>query len=70
MHKYYVDNTSRWQYGGDYWDNRKGVQLCGTGGLGAKSTLNWNIELEKIEKEMRQLRLRDKKEHWSYKRNV
>ena len=66
MAKYYRKNTNYWMYGGKYWDNRKGVQLCGTGGLGSKSTLDWDIELKKIEQEMRNLSLRDKKEHWRY----
>jgi hypothetical protein len=58
MHKYYIKNTSRWQYNGKYWNRRRGVQLCGTGGLGPKSTLNWDEEQKKIEKELINLKLR------------
>lgn len=58
MAKYYRDHQSRWQMNGIYFKNRKGVQLVGTGSLGGKSTLDWDIEIEKIQKEMLNLQLR------------
>ena len=65
MHKYYVDNTSFYQYNGKYWNNRKGVQLCGTAGLGEHAnTKDWEKEYELIQKEMINLKLRLKKEFW------
>lgn len=64
MTNYYIEHTDRYQYGGMYWNNRKGVQLCGTGSLGAKSSLDWDIETEKIQKEMQLLNLRKKNNYW------
>lgn len=64
MHKYYIDHTARWMYGGKYFENRRGIQLCGTGSLGSKSSLNWDIETEQIQKEMELLNLRQKKKYW------
>lgn len=58
MHKYYIDHTSRWQYDGEYYKNRRGVQLCGTGGLGNKMDEDFDEELKKIEKEMMNLGLK------------
>ena len=58
MHKYYIDNTSRWQYGGNYYKNRNPNQLMGTSGLGEHAIKNHDIELKKVEKEMMNLGLR------------
>jgi len=57
MHKYYIDNTSRWQYGGDYYDQQKHNKF-GTGGLGAHALKDHDDELKKIEKEMINIGLR------------
>lgn len=57
MHKYYVDNTSKWQYGGSYWNNQS-YGKCGTGSLGEHSIKDHDEELKKIEKEMINLGLR------------
>ena len=60
MAKYYRENTARWQYDGDYYKRRRGVQLCGTGGLGSHSTFDWDLEMKKVKKEKLNLGL-DKK---------
>ena len=58
MNQYYIDHTNRYQYGGIYYKNRKGIQLVGTGGLGSKSTLDWNEEFKKVKKELLNLGLK------------
>ena len=66
MHQNYIDNTKNWQFGGKYYE-KQSFGKCGTGSLGEHSTLNWNLEMKKIEKEKLNLGLQDKKEHWRYK---
>ena len=67
MHKYYVDNTSRWQYNGEYWNNRNPNQLMGSSAsLGEHRNKNFEKEQIQITKELRNLQLRDRKEHWRY----
>lgn len=58
MNDYYIEHTNRYQYGGVYYKNRKGIQLCGTGSLGNKMAENFDKELETVEKEMLNLGLR------------
>lgn len=60
MHKFYVKNTHKWQFGGQYWDNRNPQQLLGTGGLGQHKSKNEKTEYTKIQKEMELLGLRQK----------
>lgn len=57
MHKYYVDNTSNWQYGGKYW-NSQSFGKCGTGSLGEHANKNFDEEIKKVHKEMLNLGLR------------
>ena len=58
MHKYYVDNTKRWQYGGEYWDQQRHNKF-GTGSLGAHAIVDdWNEEEKRVKKELLNLRLR------------
>ena len=65
MHQNYINNTAKWQFGGEYWDNRNPQQLLGTGGLGSHKSTNHTTEMKKIHIEMEQLGLRQKKrEFW------
>lgn len=66
MSKYYRNHQDRWMIAGLYWDQQKHNKF-GTGSLGGKSTLNWDKEQSQIDKELQNLGLRLKKEHWRYK---
>lgn len=66
MNDYYRDHQKRWMQGGLYWDQQRFNQL-GTAGLGEHKVDDPDKELEKIEKELQNLGLRNKKEHWQYK---
>ena len=60
MHQNYVKNTHKWQFDGEYWNNRNPQQLLGTGGLGGHKSNNHTTEMRKIQSEMQQLGLRQK----------
>ncbi len=66
MHNYYCKNTSRWQYGGRYYDQQNKDKI-GTGSLGSHMLSDPKKEQDQILKELQNLNLRTRKENWRYK---
>lgn len=65
MNDYYSKNTKEWQYGGKYYEQQKN-RKCGTGSLGSHALSDFKKEWEQIQKEMRNLNLRNRKQNWRY----
>lgn len=66
MATYYRKHQKRWMQNGRYWEQQRHNKF-GTGSLGSHRLKNYDEELDKIEKELQNLGLRNKNENWRYK---